>query len=85
MSDTRHLTWCRVRPCLGPLLVALVAVFVGRAVYESWDEALGYEWRFDPAYLLASVGLISLYYLQQWGASRQVCKSLRVAPLLVGY
>lgn len=65
----------RVRPYLGPLLVALVAVFVGRALYGSWDEVRGYEWRFDPAYLLVSIVLIGLYYLQQWGGWRLVMRS----------
>lgn len=55
--------------------MALVVVFVGRALYGSWDEVRGYEWRFDPAYLLASMGLIGLYYLQQWGGWRLVMRS----------
>lgn len=65
----------RVRPYLGLLLVALVAVFVVRALYGSWDEVRGYEWRFDPLYLLASMALIGLYYLQQWGGWRLVMRS----------
>lgn len=55
--------------------MALVAVFVGRALYGSWDEVRGYEWRFDPAYLLVSIVLIGLYYLQQWGGWRLVMRS----------
>lgn len=65
----------RLRPYLGPLLVALVTVFVGRALYESWDEVQGYEWHFDPWYLLASTLLIGLYYLQQWGGWRLIMRS----------
>lgn len=65
----------RGRPYLGPLLVALVAVFLGRALYGSWDEVRGYEWRFNPPYLLASVILIGLYYLQQWGGWRLIMRS----------
>jgi hypothetical protein len=55
--------------------VAVVVVFVGRALYASWDEVRGYEWRFDPAYLAASIVLIGLYYLQQWGGWRLVMRS----------
>jgi hypothetical protein len=65
----------KIRPYLGPLLVALVALFVGRALYVSWGELKGYEWRFDPAYLSASVVLIGLYYLQQWGGWRLIMRS----------
>ncbi|MDN5696789.1 MAG: flippase-like domain-containing protein [Rubrobacter sp.] len=64
-----------VKPYLAPLLIALTAAFLGRALYASWDEVRGYEWRFDPYYMLASVALICLYYLQQWGGWRLVMRS----------
>ncbi|WP_160309627.1 lysylphosphatidylglycerol synthase domain-containing protein [Rubrobacter aplysinae] len=63
------------RPYLGPFLVVLVAVFVGLALYGSWSEVRGYDWRFNPAYLALSGVLIGLYYLQQWGGWRLVMRS----------
>lgn len=53
----------------------LVAVFLGRALYTGWTEVQEHEWRFDLPYLLLSVALISLYYLQQWGGWRLVMRS----------
>lgn len=55
--------------------MVLVSVFVGLALYGSWGEVRAYEWRFDPAYLAASIVLIGLYYLQQWGGWRLVMRS----------
>lgn len=63
------------KPYLAPLLIALTAVFVGRALYLGWEDVRGYEWRFDISYLLASVALIVLYYLQQWGGWRLIMRS----------
>lgn len=63
------------KPYLAPLLVALTAVFVGRALYLGWEDVRGYEWRFDASYLLASAAFIGLYYLQQWGGWRLVMLS----------
>lgn len=60
------------RRIVGPVLILLAAVFLGRALYEGFAEARGYEWRFDAPFLVLSVVLISLYYLQQWGGWRLV-------------
>ena len=59
----------------GPVLILLVAVFLGRALYGGWSEAREYEWRFDPFYLVLSVLLIFLYYVQQWGGWRLIMRS----------
>jgi uncharacterized membrane protein YbhN (UPF0104 family) len=59
----------------GPVLILLVAVFLGRALYNGWTEARDYEWRFDPFYLTLSVLLIFLYYVQQWGGWRLIMRS----------
>ncbi len=67
------LRWAR--RFVGPVLVVLVAIFLGRALYSGWSEARDYEWRFDPFYLGLSVGLIFLYYLQQWGGWRLIMRS----------
>lgn len=65
----------RTRRFVGPALVALVAVFLGRALIGSWSEVNDYEWRFDPSYLALSVVLIFCYYAQQWGGWRLVMRS----------
>lgn len=59
---------------VGPALVLLVAVFLGRALYEGFGEAREYEWRFDPFYLALSIVLILLYYAQQWGGWRLIMR-----------
>ena len=59
----------------GPVLILLVAVFLGRALYSGLGEARSYEWRFDFFYLALSVVLIFLYYLQQWGGWRLIMRS----------
>ncbi|MGB3683516.1 MAG: lysylphosphatidylglycerol synthase domain-containing protein [Rubrobacteraceae bacterium] len=63
------------RRFVGPALIVVVAVFLGRALYGSFSEARDYEWRFDPVYLSLSVALIFLYYLQQWGGWRLIMRS----------
>ncbi|MGI8650422.1 MAG: lysylphosphatidylglycerol synthase transmembrane domain-containing protein [Rubrobacter sp.] len=65
----------RARPFVGPALVLLVAVFLVRALASSWDEVRDYEWSFDFSYLALSVGLMFLYYAQQWGGWRLVMRS----------
>lgn len=60
---------------VGPVLIVLVAVFLGRALFQGFDEAREYEWRFDPFYLGLSVALILLYYAQQWGGWRLIMRS----------
>lgn len=62
------------RRVIGPVLVLLVAVFLGRALYRGLAEARQYEWRFDAPFLVLSVALISLYYLQQWGGWRLIMR-----------
>ena len=59
----------------GPILIAVVAVFLGRALYSGWSEARDYEWRFNLFYLTLSVLLIFLYYVQQWGGWRLIMQS----------
>jgi len=65
----------RLRRLLGPALVAVAALFLGRALVSGWREAREYRWDFDPGYLALSVALIVLYYLQQWGGWRLVMRS----------
>lgn len=67
----------KARRLAGPLLVVLVAAFLGRALYAGWSEVREYEWRFDPPYLILSLALVLLYYLQQWGGWRLVMRSFR--------
>lgn len=64
----------RARRFVGPAIVLLVAVFLGRALVEGWSEAREYEWRFDAPYLLLSIALIFVYYLQQWGGWRLIMR-----------
>lgn len=59
---------------LGPLLVLVAAVFLGRALFVGWDEVRGYPWRFDAPYLALSVALIFAYYVQQWGGWRLIMR-----------
>ena len=54
MKRLRHLT--------GPILLTLVAVFLGPALLANWQETRQYEWHFDPPFLALSVALILLYY-----------------------
>ena len=63
------------RRVVGPALILLAAVFLGRALYEGLAEAREYEWRFNAPFLLLSICLISLYYLQQWGGWRLIMRS----------
>lgn len=63
------------RRLLGPVLVVLVAVFLGRALVSGFSQASRYEWRFDLPYLALSIALILLYYAQQWGGWRLVMRS----------
>ncbi|AHY46035.1 Uncharacterized protein family (UPF0104) [Rubrobacter radiotolerans] len=65
----------RAQRFVGPALVLLVAVFLVRALVASWDEVREYEWRLDLPYLALSVGLMFLYYAQQWGGWRLVMRS----------
>lgn len=65
----------QARRFVGPVLVVLVAVFLIRALASSWDEVRDYEWSFDFSYLVLSVGLMFLYYAQQWGGWRLVMRS----------
>jgi uncharacterized membrane protein YbhN (UPF0104 family) len=65
----------RARRLVGPLLIALVAIFLGRALVQGFGEAREYEWRFDAPYLLLSVALIFIYYAQQWGGWRLIMMS----------
>ena len=62
------------RRSIGPALVLVAAVFLGRALYQGFGEARNYEWRFDAPFLLLSVALISMYYLQQWGGWRLIMR-----------
>lgn len=71
MSAT--LRWAR--RIAGPLVVAVAAVFLARAVIGGWNKVRGYEWHFDPWYLALSVALIFLYYAQQWGGWRLIMRS----------
>jgi glycosyltransferase 2 family protein len=64
----------RARRFLGPAIVVLVAVFLGRAIFAGWDEVRRYEWHFDPAFLALSVVLVFTYYGQQWGGWRLVMR-----------
>lgn len=65
----------QARRFVGPLLVLLVAVFLVRALVSSWDEVRDYEWSFDLRFLALSIGLMFLYYAQQWGGWRLVMRS----------
>ncbi|WP_162924634.1 lysylphosphatidylglycerol synthase domain-containing protein [Rubrobacter indicoceani] len=65
----------RARKLVGPVLVLLVAVFLVRALVSSWDEVRDYRWSFDFSFLTLSVGLMFLYYAQQWGGWRLVMRS----------
>jgi len=64
-----------LRRVAGPALVAIAAVFLGRAVISGWREARGYDWRLDLGWLALSVVVILLYYGQQWGGWRLVMRS----------
>ncbi len=66
----------RLRRFVGPVLMALVAVFLGRALLANWREASRYAWDFDPLFLALSVVLICAYYAQQWGGWRLIMRSL---------
>ncbi len=68
----RGLKWAR--RLVGPALVALVAVFLGRVLVQGFSQASRYEWRLDVSYLLLSVVLILLYYAQQWGGWRLIMR-----------
>lgn len=65
----------RVRRFLGPALVLVAAVFLGRALWSGFAGVREYEWRFELPYLLLSIALIFLYYLQQWGGWRLIMHS----------
>jgi uncharacterized membrane protein YbhN (UPF0104 family) len=65
----------RARRLLGPLLILLAALFLVRALVTGWEDVREYEWRFDLSYLAASVGLLFVYYAQQWGGWRLIMRS----------
>lgn len=65
----------RARRFVGPAVVLLVAVFLGRALVGGWSEVREYDWRFDLSYLILSVALIFVYYAQQWGGWRLIMRS----------
>lgn len=65
----------RLRRLLGPLLIALAVLFLGRALITGWAEARAYPWRFDLPYLALSIMLLFAYYAQQWGGWRMIMRS----------
>jgi uncharacterized membrane protein YbhN (UPF0104 family) len=78
----------RLRKALQYLALAVIAFFLGRALYGSWEEVRTYRWSFDYPLLALSLGVmlasLSLYAwqwrfsLQKLGAAIGFLKVLRI-------
>jgi uncharacterized membrane protein YbhN (UPF0104 family) len=64
----------RLRKVLQYLILAVIAFFLGRALYGNWEEVRTYQWSFDYPLLALSLGImlasLSLY-AWQWKFSLQ--------------
>lgn len=53
----------RALPWLKWLVPLAVGFFIGRIIYLQWQKVKAFDWRFDPLFLLLSLGATSLWFL----------------------